>query len=367
MAENRPNMTSGTCDLCGGEMPPELANHVSDARLCDGCNGGGFTEALEERGIRFQELHYQYRHLETAVSTDHRVTVSLDRDLGFHAEFGPEGFISRLFKGRSDEIQTGDELFDNAILIKTDRREAAAEVLEHEGVRSAIFDHRLMGDPNPLTIQGNRCSLDFARGSSAYPSTREARRALALLFHHLECFARSKGLPRRPDLHPRPDFTHLDKLAGRVYGLDWVAFLDSTLEDLEELRGLESVFRRTMKATVTLARCHVLSADLAPLASVVSLRTLLLESVPEIRDIGPLSAMTGLVGLSLYDLPVTDLTSLAGLENLRRINLNQSAVRDLSPLMELPRLERVAIHGLSVDEEQVEALQSRGVEVDREA
>ena len=68
----------------------------------------------------------------------------------------------------------------------------------------------------------------------------------------------------------------------------------------------------------------------------------------EIEDLGPLSELTGLTELWLYDFPnVTDLGPLARLKELRRLGMiGLKRLESLAPLAELARLEELEMNGL---------------------
>ena len=71
------------------------------------------------------------------------------------------------------------------------------------------------------------------------------------------------------------------------------------------------------------------------------LEVLILSPNYGLTDIGPVANCKNLVYFELFSTPVTDLTPLSGLTKLRDLNLTRCAeVRDLSPLYELPNLER---------------------------
>ena len=60
--------------------------------------------------------------------------------------------------------------------------------------------------------------------------------------------------------------------------------------------------------------------------------------------------------LNLEGTAVSDLTPLAGMEYLEELNLNGTEVSDLTPLAGMERLERLFLEGTKVTEEQIEQL-----------
>ncbi len=66
-----------------------------------------------------------------------------------------------------------------------------------------------------------------------------------------------------------------------------------------------------------------------------------------LKDITPVGTLKNLVYLECFNTPITDLTPLAGLTKLRDLNLTLDGyIRDISPLYDLPNLERVWWGGL---------------------
>ena len=61
-----------------------------------------------------------------------------------------------------------------------------------------------------------------------------------------------------------------------------------------------------------------------------------------LEDIGPVANCKNLVYLECFNTPITDLSPLAGCKKLRDLNLTRDGlVTDISPLFDLPNLERV--------------------------
>lgn len=76
-------------------------------------------------------------------------------------------------------------------------------------------------------------------------------------------------------------------------------------------------------------------------------------------DLTPLASLTELEYLELFSANVKDITPLAGLTNLRDLNLTYNRkLRDISPLYELPNLERFWCGYTAVPEEQRAAMKA---------
>lgn len=117
-------------------------------------------------------------------------------------------------------------------------------------------------------------------------------------------------------------------------------FASPTKEDgrhtSDELRMLRMC--RKLKA---LDLGHNYLTDLDFLYWMPDLEVLIISPNYGLTDITPVSACPKLVYLECFNTPVTDLTPLSGLTELRDLNLTRcDKVTDLSPLYELPKLER---------------------------
>jgi len=87
--------------------------------------------------------------------------------------------------------------------------------------------------------------------------------------------------------------------------------------------------------------------------------------VHPITDLSPLAELTELRVLELPRSTVADLAPLRALNHLRRLDVAFTRVADVTPLLELPGLEWVKLTGAPAadDGPGVQALRDRGVEV----
>jgi internalin A len=84
--------------------------------------------------------------------------------------------------------------------------------------------------------------------------------------------------------------------------------------------------------------------DLRPLAGLTNLKTLQLI-YNQIADVTPLAGLTNLNGLHLSGNQIKDVTPLAGLTNLKALNLDYNQITDISPLAGLINLEWLYLPG----------------------
>ncbi|MCP4601077.1 MAG: hypothetical protein GY847_11230 [Proteobacteria bacterium] len=273
---------TGICNLCRREMTKEQENFAPGMVICDRCfNENDFMDALEQRGIHVASLYYTGTNpfpgrFESSEFGEAETVISLPYELGFHAEFSREGFMSRLTKYVSSEPQTGDRVFDDAVFVKLGPGNVAAEMLKRNDVRECVMEYLATTQNKSLHIDGNCCRFDLEGTSD------EGHRALMILFHFYEQYAVAKRMPKRPDLLKYPNFSAIYKPPiGSV--LDKVHYHDVEFEKLDELRGLRSEFRTSKEATLCLIDCRVLSGDLSPIGTITNLKKLILERthVPE--------------------------------------------------------------------------------------
>ena len=79
-------------------------------------------------------------------------------------------------------------------------------------------------------------------------------------------------------------------------------------------------------------------ADLTGLEHAVNLTLLSLDGNTGVSDVSPLAALTQLTRLELWRTAVSDVSPLAGLTQLTSLTLNNTAVSDVSPLAGLTQL-----------------------------
>jgi Leucine-rich repeat (LRR) protein len=246
-----------------------------------------------------------------------------DFQLPVDARFGVEGWRSRR---RHNDIQTGDRLFDDAILVEGDSV-FLRRLLEREPARLAIRKCpalRINGGIVKAQAWEN-CNVDVFR----VPVT--------VLTWALSLVAQGATAP------------HVD---GEVC-LPWLYVLSTdprTLTitgDRVDPRHLGAV---TSLRTLRLSDVVLTSGDLMPFTSLTELQTLELVRVVQVRDLMPLGHMLWLRGLSLAGCSVEDVTPIARLTNLEALDLCQTQVRDLSPLAALTGLKQLHLTEMAIDD-----------------
>ena len=76
----------------------------------------------------------------------------------------------------------------------------------------------------------------------------------------------------------------------------------------------------------------------------------------QVSDLTPLAELNNLTRLDLYETQVSDLSPLAELTNLEALDLAGTQVTDLSPLVKLEKLEWLLLEDTQVSEEQLQTL-----------
>lgn len=163
----------------------------------------------------------------------------------------------------------------------------------------------------------------------------------------------------------RETFVYLFELLSAERGSDWVDALANLLfsQGSDESRNFEK--NLGMLTGHILANQHIRSnapwkvqlkyvdfrgtsaPDLMPLAGLDNLRELNLNSTSA-SDLTPLAGLENLEMLVLEKTSVTDLTPLAGLKSLKRLNLNSTSASVLTPLEDLKKLETLFLKNTSV-------------------
>ena len=131
-----------------------------------------------------------------------------------------------------------------------------------------------------------------------------------------------------------------------VYSVDLKGTLVRDLTPLTKLTSLE-----------TLHLYDTQVSDLTPLAKLTNLRDVYLINTP-VSDLTPLAELTSLESLHLDRTQVSDLTPLEGLTSLYELRLYDTPVNvsDLMPLARLKNLQQLYLHRTQVSEEHVEKL-----------
>jgi internalin A len=147
------------------------------------------------------------------------------------------------------------------------------------------------------------------------------------------------------ELRRQRDMDHLLEASGVARSL--------TGADSMELPGVWSSFRRATSSQegdlqwLNLSGTQV--SDLSPLAGLENLQSLVLSGT-QVSDLSPLAGLENLQGLYLSGTQVSDLSPLAGLENLQELNLSGTQVSDLSPLAGLENLQWLYLSGTQVSD-----------------
>lgn len=378
------------CELCGATMGGVPGGTVAGLTLCAPCHRGDLQGRLVERGIRLQCLGTN-THVtgERTSSLTTRVWGAIPFDLALSAHISPEDWFRKVQKLFGKELQVGDPAFDDAMYIQTDTPDALAEALRSEGLRAAIL-HAVGTDGRPVEFEGGQAS--FETHNVATKDLPHKLRDLAIILHHLERHALEQRLPRQPELAHYPDLRkELDRAASgsRPHWPLKLWLLRSSLDDLDDIATLHERWNAASKGRleiIRLRRCHVVSADLAPLARLTRVRVLELSDMPtaralpslarlealedlrlircSIQDLSPLAGLPALTELWLQGCPVSDLTPLATIPSLRKLDLRGTQVRDLTPLQQLPQLEMLWVEGLEISKQQLLGLKLSQVQLE---
>ena len=120
--------------------------------------------------------------------------------------------------------------------------------------------------------------------------------------------------------------------------LETFVMRDDEMSDITFLNESTSLNYLSVKAQVT---------DISTLARLENLETLYLTGNP-VTDASPLSGLTKLERLSLVKTKVTDVTCLAALPNLQELYLKDTAVSDVTPISHLSKLQTLDLSGTNV-------------------
>ena len=112
--------------------------------------------------------------------------------------------------------------------------------------------------------------------------------------------------------------------------LERIEFRHNAISDLTPLAGLRHLNNIKLRGNRI--------TDISPLKGLISVDWLGLEE-NEIRDLSPLAGLRRLNGLGIEDNPVSNISPLAGLISLEGINARGTVISDFSPLAKLPRLQ----------------------------
>jgi hypothetical protein len=99
------------------------------------------------------------RHVVTVENTEiTEVVVKLPKSTGVEASFSQEGLADKLVKIFKKEIQIGDPLFDEHVLIKTDTTEATKRLLQSTDLRAIV--ERVIVNGGAIEIDGATVKLE---------------------------------------------------------------------------------------------------------------------------------------------------------------------------------------------------------------
>ena len=110
-------------------------------------------------------------------------------------------------------------------------------------------------------------------------------------------------------------------------------------------------------ASLSLSGMGLTDGEMDQVAKLYALTSLNLSG-NSITDISALSTLAGLTALDLSDNNISDIRALAELKGLRTLYLDNNPITDFSVLAELENLTTLSIKGISISEEQLQALSS---------
>lgn len=185
---------SGICGLCRTEIDAD-AHRAGCVDLCDYCFGGDIVERMRhERGFELIEKSWvEKSNNENGGTWVHtQVTGKVALPVSLSAHFSREGLGTRIRKFLGvlrDEVQAGDELFDDAVLVETTTDDATRRALHSEGLQMVILD--AISEYNAIRFRavsdGCEVTVASAQGSkSREPAKTGHQRTVALALHHLE-------------------------------------------------------------------------------------------------------------------------------------------------------------------------------------
>ena len=186
------------------------------------------------------------------------------------------------------------------------------------------------------------------------------------LAHLLPAASNIHGLYFRGSYSNLSDIT----LLAQFPKLLWLGLEETGVSDLTPLAKHALTYLNINRAQVTsievlrgktsLEGLHLqqFPGDMSPVSTLVNLEHLTL-SFTGIKDLSLIAPLTKLVTLDLWGCKVTDLRPLAG-KPLRSLSLSHMGVEpDLRPLMAIPSLTSLSLHGTGVDPTQLADLQAK--------
>ncbi len=228
-------------------------------------------------------------------------------------------------------------------------RASNRDIKDLTGIEAAVNLENLWISGNPITDLSPLAGLKNLIGLAAWDMAIEDFSPLAELTNlkWLELFNTPIS-----DISPLARLTSLERLS--LYG--------TGTENLAPLAGLTSLIRLQIADNETLSdisplaglinlewldlhRCDSLS-DISSLARLTKLEYLNLNHSRRVYDysLSPLSGLTGLRRLRLAENRISDVSSLAGVINLERLDLPRNEIVDISPLSGLTGLRELYLH-----------------------
>lgn len=140
--------------------------------------------------------------------------------------------------------------------------------------------------------------------------------------------------------------------------LEYLVIYSTNVADLNVLAALARLERLVLRRTKV--------TDLSSLSGIMGLKYLD-ASHTSVTDVSPLSNLFDLRDLKLDGTGVTDLSPLMNLQNLEEIDLSWTSVESLEAIGQLRSLRKLHLFGVSIPEEEVEAIRSAlpGLEIVR--
>jgi len=132
----------------------------------------------------------------------------------------------------------------------------------------------------------------------------------------------------------------INKPTGQLYlsDVDTITVLDLKDADILSIDGLEYC---TSIETIDLSSNYII--DVSCLSGLTTLQSLNFHNSMIISDISPLSELTNLMYLDLYDNNISDISPLSELTNLMYLDLYDNLISDISPLTELINLTELNV------------------------
>ena len=134
---------------------------------------------------------------------------------------------------------------------------------------------------------------------------------------------------------------HLNKARGApitAAEMEGLTRLDGQHSGIRDLTGLE--YATGLSSLLYLQRNHI--ADISPLSGLTGLWNLCLYD-NQITDISPLSGMTGMKDLCLDGNQITDISPLSGMTGMSDLGLSDNQITDISPLSDMTGMEYLSL------------------------